>query len=210
MTIGDIKNHIFRRTKTNATSFPAADMVIAINNSQERVETKIRTCISEYNFTRFTSGDLSTGTAVPKFHSLFHELIPLGVEEQYTAENNLPSYGAISSERQVKELEMERWYALHQFRVATVTIAAPGVVTLDNHGLQTNDRVIFETTGALPTGLSTETWYFVIRTGDHTLQLTATRDGAAITTTTSQSGTHFLGREQPKGFARGRVYDSNK
>jgi hypothetical protein len=200
MTLADIKNYVFRRTKTNATSFPAADMVIAINNGLERVESKIRTWISEYNATRFTSSDLSTGTAAPKFHSRYHELIPLWMTYQYAVDNALPQAAAYLQEIQIKEAEMDRWYGMHRFRIGTVTIAAPGVFTLDNHGLVTNDRIILETTSALPTGLSAETWYYIIYVTNHTFQLSATRDGSAITTSGSQSGTHFVGFETPPRF----------
>jgi hypothetical protein len=37
---------------------------------------------------------------------------------------------------------------------ATITIAAPGVVTWTDHGLSVNDTIRFTTTGALPTGLA--------------------------------------------------------
>lgn len=200
MTLSEIKAHIFRRTKTNANSFPAADMVIAINNAIERVESKIRSWISEYTFTRFTTTDLSTGTAEPKFYSGFHELVPLWAEYQYAAENGLKTAPFFLSEIQMKDEEMERWYGLRNYRIATVTIASPGVFTLNNHGLSTDDRVIFETSGALPTGLSASTWYYAIYASDSTFKVSATLGGTAINTTGSQSGTHLVGRERSAGF----------
>ncbi len=202
MTLSDIKNYVYRRTKTNSNAFAAADMLIAVNNAVERVESIIREWNHEYNFTRFTSGDLSTGTAAPKFHSRFHELVGLWISYQYSVENNLKNPNLFLQEIQIKEDEMERWYGMHKFRVNTLTIAAPCVVTLDNHGFKTNDRVIFETSGALPTGLSAETWYYVISVDSNTFQLTATRNGTAITTTGSQSGTHFIGVESQGGMGR--------
>jgi hypothetical protein len=45
------------------------------------------------------------------------------------------------------------------FATTTVTIASPGVFTVNNHGLNVGDPVIFSTTGALPTGLSVNTIY---------------------------------------------------
>lgn len=195
MTLSDIKSHIFRRTKTNATSFPAADMVIAINNAIERVESKIRPWHQNYDFTRFTTSDLSTGTAAPKFYSRFHELVPLWAEYQYFTENGQEQASLVADEIKAKEYELELWYSMRNYRLTTVTIASPGVFTLDNHGFVTNDRVILETSSALPTGLSAETWYYVIYATAHTFQLAATRDGAAINTSGSQSGSHFIGRE---------------
>ena len=216
MTLADIKNHVYRRTKTDSTRIPAADMLIMVNNAQERVETKIREWVSEYNFTRWTSGDLSTGTAVPKFNTLFHELIPLWVSYQWYVENansensNAQVATLLLREIQIKESEMERWYGMHSFRVGSVTIATPGVFTLDNHKLSTNDRIILETSGALPTGLSADTWYYVIYTTEHTFKVSSTRDGSAINTTGSQSGTHFVGVDSLTNRRLIPNYHSNK
>lgn len=76
----------------------------------------------------------------------------------------------------------------------TVTIASPGVFTLASHGFLLNDRVVFSTTGALPTGLTAGTTYYVISAGLTTneFQVSATEGGAAINTSGSQSGTHTL------------------
>lgn len=74
----------------------------------------------------------------------------------------------------------------------TVTIASPGVWTVSSHGAVAGDRVLFTTTGALPTGLSTNTAYYVISSGltTNAFQVSATAGGAAINTSGSQSGTH--------------------
>lgn len=76
----------------------------------------------------------------------------------------------------------------------TVTIASPAVFTLTNHGLIAGDTVYLETTGSLPTGLSPDTPYYVLAAGltTNTFELSATRDGSAINTSGSQSGTHTL------------------
>lgn len=75
----------------------------------------------------------------------------------------------------------------------TVTIASPGVFTVNNHGLRNGDVVILTTTGALPTGLTAATTqYFVVNAAANTFQLSATLGGAAINTTGTQSGTHTL------------------
>jgi hypothetical protein len=72
----------------------------------------------------------------------------------------------------------------------TVTIASPGVVTYNSHGLSNGDSVLFTTSGALPTGLSANTVYWVINQAANTFQLAATVGGTAINTSGSQSGTH--------------------
>lgn len=76
----------------------------------------------------------------------------------------------------------------------TVTIASPGVFTATSHGLVAGDKLHFTTTGGLPSGLSTNTDYYVISSGltTNAFQVSATRGGSAINTTGSQSGVHTL------------------
>lgn len=81
----------------------------------------------------------------------------------------------------------------------TITIATPGVLTFATHGLTVNDRIQLTTTGALPTGLSASTTYYVISAGltANTFQVSATQGGTAINTTGSQSGVHTLIKTTP-------------
>lgn len=72
----------------------------------------------------------------------------------------------------------------------TITIATPGVVTWTAHGLTNNQAVSFTTTGALPTGITAGTTYYVTSAATNTFQLSATIGGAAIATSGSQSGVH--------------------
>lgn len=78
----------------------------------------------------------------------------------------------------------------------TITIAAPGVATLSGHGLVTGDQVYLTTTGALPTGLSANTLYYVVKVDANTFSLATSRANAKaatkITTSGSQSGVHTL------------------
>lgn len=82
------------------------------------------------------------------------------------------------------------WSALSASATVTITIASPGVVTWNSHPLQNGDPVRLQTTGALPTGLAANTTYFVVSAAANTFQLAATRGGAAINTSGTQSGTH--------------------
>lgn len=77
---------------------------------------------------------------------------------------------------------------------ATVTIASPGVVTWNNHGLLADAAVVFSTTGALPTGLVAGTTYYVKSTGltANSFQLSATKGGTSIVTSGTQSGVHTI------------------
>jgi hypothetical protein len=72
----------------------------------------------------------------------------------------------------------------------TVTIASPGVVTDTAHGLPDQTPVKFSTTGALPTGITAGTTYYVKLIDANTYNLSATAGGSAINTTGTQSGTH--------------------
>ena len=78
----------------------------------------------------------------------------------------------------------------------TVTIASPAVFTKTGHGLVAGDEVYFTTTGALPTGLTASTKYYVISTGLTTddFRVSATSGGSAVNTSGSQSGTHSVYR----------------
>lgn len=81
----------------------------------------------------------------------------------------------------------------------TVTIASPAVFTCNSHALTVNDTVQFTTSGALPTGISVSTTYYVISTGltANDFQIAATLGGVAINTSGGQSGTHTLIRTTP-------------
>lgn len=76
----------------------------------------------------------------------------------------------------------------------TITIAAPGVVSDTSHGLVTGDKLYLTTTGALPTGLSASTTYWVVYVDANSYSLASTLAnavaGTKITTSGSQSGTH--------------------
>ena len=106
----------------------------------------------------------------------------------------------------------------------TVTIASPAVFSATAHNLVEGDIIIFETTGALPTGLSVDTSgieYIVLAnkmTDDaFTVGSIATNASGVIgssgvltplNTSGTQSGTHtFLKRNSPRLVP---AYQSNK
>lgn len=87
------------------------------------------------------------------------------------------------------------WAALSVNKgAATTAIASPGVVTNAGHQLGVGDAVSFTTTGALPTGLTAGTTYYVIAAGltANDFRVAATQGGAAINFTGSTSGVHTL------------------
>jgi len=92
----------------------------------------------------------------------------------------------------------------------TITLASPGVVTWTNHGLSINDPIQFDTTGALPTGMSAGTTYFVSAVGFTTssFQFSATVGGLSINTSVGQSGTHYCEQvgTMPNNINEGTIY----
>lgn len=91
----------------------------------------------------------------------------------------------------------------------TISIASPGVVTLAAHGRAANDPVSFETTGALPTGLSADTQYYVKTVlSSSTLTVSLTPGGTVIDTSGTQSGVHTMGADTIMGGAS-YIIDSN-
>lgn len=81
-----------------------------------------------------------------------------------------------------------------QSGTCTMTIASPAVVTKVGHQFATSQKVRFSTTGALPTGVTAGTVYYVIAAGltADAFQFSATDGGAAVNTSGSQSGTHTV------------------
>jgi hypothetical protein len=69
-----------------------------------------------------------------------------------------------------------------RFTSASVSVAAPGVVTVANHGLSAGASVVFDV-GPLPTGLELFKEYFVVNPAVNTFNVSATKGGTGITTT---------------------------
>lgn len=83
-----------------------------------------------------------------------------------------------------------------------ISIASPCVITLQNHGLSVNDTVTPFTNGALPTGLTAGTAYYVKSVIDaNTFTVSATAGGVEINTSGTQSGTHRMSSNNVISFA---------
>lgn len=79
----------------------------------------------------------------------------------------------------------------------TVTIASPGVITYEDHGLTDGSSVVFSTTGALPTGITAGTIYYAHSESADTFTIYDTQAHAIaggstgqVNTTGTQSGVH--------------------
>jgi hypothetical protein len=81
-----------------------------------------------------------------------------------------------------------------QSGVHTLHAGTPGLVHLTAHGRVAGDTVTFTTTGALPTGLTAGTVYYVLSAGltANAFEVSATAGGAPIDKSGSQSGVHTL------------------
>jgi hypothetical protein len=78
----------------------------------------------------------------------------------------------------------------------TITIATPGVVTYAGTVLTNGMAIVLSTTGTLPTGLTSGTVYYVGGVSGSTFKLATTYAnaiaGTYITTTGTQTGTHYV------------------
>lgn len=83
---------------------------------------------------------------------------------------------------------------------ATMTIATPAVITRADHKCVPGSVVKFSTTGALPTGIVSGTYYRVVKDSAYTSDAFHLEDistGALINTSGSQSGVHTMTRARP-------------
>lgn len=89
-------------------------------------------------------------------------------------------------------LRCTRGPAWTQAQTFTVTIASPAVFSLTSHGFYEGQPLVFSTTGALPTGLTAGTVYYVISAGltANAFEVSTSVGGSAVNTSGSQSGTH--------------------
>lgn len=78
----------------------------------------------------------------------------------------------------------------------TVTIASPGVLSTSLN-LTNGTALVLTTTGALPTGLTVGTVYYVVNVSGTQFSLAATYGGSAINTSGTQSGVHSF---SPQGI----------
>lgn len=118
---------------------------------------------------------------------------PTSAYHTANAANLAADYVAATTDEEREEICAEYITGIHGQKDVTITIASPGVVTYPLHGKSANQQVRIFTTGALPTGLTADTNYFVKTILDeNTFTLSATSGGAVINTSGSQSGTHTM------------------
>ena len=75
----------------------------------------------------------------------------------------------------------------------TISIAAPGVITLPaGFSFTDGTAITFTSTGALPTGLSVGTVYFVVNSTGGTFSVSTSINGTPVTTSGTQSGLQYI------------------
>jgi len=76
--------------------------------------------------------------------------------------------------------------------VTSITVASPAVITVPSGTYTNNSPIVFETSGALPTGLSTGTVYYIRNYVSGVFNVSLTPSGSLITTTVAGSGTQYI------------------
>jgi hypothetical protein len=174
--------------------------VVDVDDSRGRSVPVNMNFTEEGFITKDTGVSVFGGTAVAVCHSDFNFKKKDGTEYRIRAQGTyLQNYESGSAV----------WTNL-ETGTATVTIASPAVVTSTAHGLKAGSKVSFETTGALPTGMTASTVYYVIAAGltADAFQFSDAAGGSAVNTSGSQSGTHTLYRRYTENAEFGwYVYD---
>jgi hypothetical protein len=118
-----------------------------------------------------------------------------GLSSSSVAENDYAAYSSSTSYtlgQRVIVTSLHKVYESLRGGSSTVTIsyASPAVIGWTAHGLPNGTAVTFTTTGALPTGLTAGTTYYVVNANTDTFNVAATLGGTAINTTGAGSGVH--------------------
>lgn len=86
----------------------------------------------------------------------------------------------------------------------TFTVASSNRIYAVTHGLVTGNVIRLTTTGTLPTGLSTNTSYYVTKVDDNYIRVSLTYAGSdVVITSPSGSGTHTLTKQNEATIKRG-------
>jgi hypothetical protein len=125
-------------------------------------------------------GDIH-GTATPAPNQSFSE----------TPDQDI-AWGLASPANAVRGRTKFRLFQNVSAALTSISNASPAVFTKSGHGLAAGDKIKLTTTGALPTGLSAGTVYYVISTGltSSTFRVSTTSGGSSVNTSSAGSGTH--------------------
>lgn len=170
-----------------------------INRTNDDSPSDYATATSVYESLIFNDGDSAKTKKLLGATVIFEPLPAAGVVRLFYKKNEESSWTRIFTYGTDNAIS----HGANQIEIGsdtvTITIASPAVITLVNHDLAAGQAIKFRTTGALPTGITAGTIYYVKSTGltADTFQISATEgtDGTAVNTSGTQSGTHTMERD---------------
>lgn len=117
---------------------------------------------------------------------------PIGSIEAWAGASPFPPSGwLVCNGQTVNRVDYPALYQVLAYNtIVTISIASPAVITWTGHGLAANTPVIFYTDGALPTGITAGTIYYIKAPLTDSFNISATPGGANINTSGTQSGNH--------------------
>lgn len=176
-------------------------MAFAVTKTDD-VNSSLHTAVWESKI--FNAGDSSYYKKLLEI-TLTHDPLPANATARllYAVDNfiGLNAWGRIFSNTTDRSISRSAIRIQETSDTVTMTIASPCVVTLTNHDLTPGQEIVFTTTGALPTGITSGRIYYVISASiaANTFRFsadapTSSTEGSAVNTSGSQSGTHTLSR----------------
>ncbi len=144
---------------------------------------KVATVSNTLTFTGTDSSSVAFGTGGTVDYTALNQYnLQIGNSSNVKASTNTQLLGDVISQTRSQS--------------ATMTLAAPGVVTSNGHAMALGDKFYFTTTGALPTGVTASTTYYASAIAANTFNISTTfanaKAGTYVTTSGSQSGVHTL------------------
>jgi hypothetical protein len=169
------------KNKAQEIKIRVIDDLIDVTIASPQLDQSLR-----YNGFKWVNGPASAVSAGPGVE--FYECTPVinsrigpaGLRQDGTAGNG------------IRVNSLSRFPVITVSSVITVSIATPAVVNWTAHGLPISAPIVFTTTGALPTGITAGTTYYILSTsyGVDSFRISASIEGAAINTSGTQSGIH--------------------
>ena len=182
---------------TNKTRNPGDSGLVVANNIIKRT-LPLTAAYSNYGFGLVFDPNLNGGfydPAVTEDEITTYALRFNSSWQDVTIANNLIEGLSNSSSLNSKAISFN--YAGSSSTV-TLSIGSPCIVTWVAHGLVLNQTLKFTTTGALPTGLTVGTEYYVSNISTDSFNVSATYGAGSVITSGTQSGVHTAATYEPK------------
>lgn len=178
---------------------PVNARIAEIDSSTAQPESRKKTVVNPLTIDNIVRGIMSRNTGFD-----FSNLMPSGAITMWGGRSAPGGFLLCDGTSYERNQYPDLFNAVSTPAVCTMTIASPCVVTAVAHGILTGDAISFETSGALPTGLTAGTTYYAIYVSADTLNVATSYAnalaGTALNTSGTQSGGHTL-RYNPFGVA---------